>query len=593
MRLLFFTPITNIWAHAFPEAVLAEGARRQGVDVTFATCGSLLRNQCSAMEESRVPEGADEEQRLRVCRTCTARATTLVRSFSFPTVQLSHYFSELDEAIIREHIAHVEPNAWQDFELDGVPLGRFAAYEFLLKHKRNTLEIPQELWSAYLDQLTNTLRSYVAAPRLLDDVRPDRAVAYNTLYAANRAFMAVAERNGVPCYTMQGGNHTVRRAETMTVFRNDQAVFQAPESPAWHAWRDLPIGVREAGIVAEHVAAGFSARSAFTYSKAHKRVPPSATRSSLGLDPQRKTAVVVLSSRDEVFAADVVGRFPRPIDGTHLFPTQAAWIEHVSGIADRRDDLQFVVRVHPREFPNKRESVLSPNAAMLKELLDDLPDNMVVDWPADGRSLYDVIQIADVVMTAWSSVGGEAALFGAPVVAYDTGDLLSYPKELNDYVTTVDDYEPALDRALATGWSLDRARLAFRWYAFNFSRLALDLSASVPSRAAWSSRRILQGLYTQTRVPVPFAAVHFCEKSEIKQRARALVADAVFVDTLERVLPSVAESAAWPARDHVVYEDETAALRIQMLRLAELLGLDDSDPQCLSSRIATGLAAST
>lgn len=231
---------------------------------------------------------------------------------------LSEFFSATDEYWVVEQVARVRSDTWQDFEVDGIQVGRYASYEFLLKYKINQFIIPNELFSAYQGQLANALRTLVVTPRLLTELQPDRAIAYNTLYSTNRVFMALAERAGIPCFTMQGGNHPKYRGETMTVFRNDQETFRAPKSAAWQAWKADPISGDAARVVVEAIENQFSAKSAFVYTSEHAATTPSAMRESLGIHGDAKVALVVLSSRDELFAADVVGRFTVPIDGSFL-----------------------------------------------------------------------------------------------------------------------------------------------------------------------------------------------------------------------------------------------------------------------------------
>ncbi len=585
MRLLSFSPFNNVWVHAFPQALLAESAQRSGFDVDFVTCGGLLRDHCVAMEEANIDVSADDATRGRVCATCTVRGATLTTALGLRQRALSEFFSATDEDWVVEQVASVRPDTWQDFEVDGIQVGRYASYEFLLKYKINQFIIPNELFSAYQGQLANALRTLVVTPRLLTELQPDRAIAYNTLYSTNRVFMAVAERAGIPCFTMQGGNHPKYRGETMTVFRNDQETFRAPKSAAWQAWKVAPISGDAARVVVEAIENQFSAKSAFVYTNKHTATAPSAMRESLGIHGDAKVALVALSSRDELFAADVVGRFTVPIDGSFLFDNQSDWVAYLIDLAGRRPDLHLVIRAHPREFPNKRESVMSPNVERLKALLQSVPANVTIDWPTDRRSLYDVMQVVDVVLSGWSSVGGEASLFGMSVVTYKTGEVLAFPSELVHQVDDITAYESTIDKALDAGWSIEHARLAFRWYAFNYTRLALNLADSVPSRSTWSARRVAQGMYTQTRAPVPFAVVHALEKREVRRRATMLQCDAVFADVLQNLRSSAAESEAWPERVATTNEEEDQTLKGAMLRMLELLGSYPDDSQCLSTRI--------
>ena len=556
------------------------------MSVDYVTCGGLLRHaHCVAMEEVGFDVDAGVAAREAICGTCQQRAGALSKRLDLPLSSLTSYAHPSDEAWVKTMSAGVTPDSWSEFEVDGIPLGRYASYEFLLKYKINNWAIPEELWGVYVGQLQNALRAYRACERLLDDMRPDRAIAYNTLYSVNRVFMALAHRQNIPCFTVQGGNHPTYRGETLTIFENDQEVFRAPRSHAWHEWKSQPIGASEVQLVIDAVRAQFEATSPFVYSSPYKAIPPAEMRAHFGIRDQSKVAVVILSSRDELFAADVIGRFERPIDGTFLFEQQSDWVEHLIEIALRRPDLHFVIRVHPREFPNKREAVLSPNALRLQSILADPPQNVSVDWPNSGRSLHNVLQIADVALSGWSSVGCDASMLGIPTVVYRTGDVLAYPIELVNLVDSVEDYELELDRAMGEGWSAERARQAFRWLAFNYGRLSVDLSDQIPSRSRWSARRITQGIYAHTRVPLPFGVVHAFERREIPSADSGLIADRVIADVITNQRGSVAASSAWLERPLTSPEDEERLIAGALLDVAGLLSTFPEDPQCLSSHI--------
>lgn len=585
MKLLAFSPISNIWVHSFLESLVAEGARDGGFDVTHVVCGGLLDSHCVAMEEAGLEPLAGGEATARVCSACSRRAFQLQRTFAFDSRTLNDYVSAEDREWVDEQVRVATPETWADIAYDDVPVGRFAAYEFLLKFKISGFEFPEHLWPVYQEQFRNALRVHVAAPRLLDDTQPDVAMAYNTLYSMNRVFKAHCERRGISCYSLQGGLHPRHRLETVTVFRDDAASLSGSRSAAWSKAKSEPIDETAAALVIEAVRELFDAKSAFVYSSGHQKTAAADTRASLGLRADRKTALVALSSRDEMFAADVVGRFSQPIDGTFLFPTQIAWLEHLMAIARRRDDNQFVVRVHPREFPNKREQVLSPNVKELGRVLADLPENVIVDWPTEGRGFFDVLQVCDAVLTGWSSVGAESALFGLPVVLYDTRELLGYPVELARVARDVDEYENLLDEALADEVRLERVVLAFRWYAFAYRQLSIDLSDSIPSRSVWSARRVLQGLVTQTPVPVPLWPSLSLERREITKRAKTLRASPVIVDTFEHRRSSVAESHAWPSRQAVSPQAERAAIVACVREMVGMLGEQPSESRSLSVRL--------
>jgi hypothetical protein len=150
-----------------------------------------------------------------------------------------------------------------------------------------------------------------------------------------------------------------------------------------------------------------------------------------------------------------------------------------------RDDLFLLIRVHPREFPTKRElqateqkrsgrqGITSSHARRLQKYLVDLPSNCAVNWPTDNVSLYDLAKEADVILNAWSSAGMEMGLLGLPVVEWASEQLL-YAGQADLCAADADDYGAKIEFALDRGWSPDAMRAMYRWCALQYGTATFE-----------------------------------------------------------------------------------------------------------------------
>ena len=239
----------------------------------------------------------------------------------------------------------------------------------------------------------------------------------------------------------------------------------------------------EMGSVTNHFIELFSGESLFVYSSAvSERVVD--IRSHFGIAANQKILLATMSSYDELFAARMVKVMPD--DEGMVFPTQAEWIKAVAEYVASRPDLFLIVRVHPREFPNKREGEKSEHAQALEKVFANLPSNVRVNWPGDDLSMYDVAEEASVILNAWSSAGKELTLLGLPVVVY-APQLLLYPSELNYVGTTVEQYFQRIEEALRKGWDAENIRMAYRWHVLEFKTSLVDIGESF--RASEADRR--------------------------------------------------------------------------------------------------------
>ena len=250
-------------------------------------------------------------------------------------------------------------------------------------------------------------------------------------------------------------------------------------NPNWPTYRDLPCSPEMLEAVTGHMMALFKGLDVFAYS-APKGINPPDLRSRFGVKPGQKVLLATMSSSDERVAAEAIGvQFP---DKTCLFPTQVDWVRALIEYAGNHPELCLILRVHPRNFPNKREAVKSAQAVVLEELLQKLPENVKVNWPADAISIYDLAEIVDAVLNGWSNAGKEMSLLGLPVVLYSHELVTSYPSSINYVGVNKEEYFSQVERALVDGWSFENIRKAYRWCAFEYYRSLINISESFPAR---------------------------------------------------------------------------------------------------------------
>ena len=505
MKILVFAPHAAIWIHAFPEAVIAETLAKAGHDILYVTCDRQFADYCVAMTASGLPYGADESARHAVCDRCRANAGLVRERFGFPTVELGAWLRPGDEATINEVVEGAKRGDPAATEFHGLPVGRFALYQMLVRRKRMGIDFSDEEWSEYRTQLAATVRATLALERIFAEHRPDRAMVYNGLYSINRVCTEIAERVGAAAYFLHAGGNLAHRLQTLMVGREHTFRFYPELLREWPRWRDQPIDARMAELVTDHFVEMLRGRSAFVYS-ATKSGAAFSMREHFGIAPSARILVATLGSYDEEYAAEMVGA--RVHSAPPMFPMQADWIRALCEFVAQREDLFLVVRVHPREFPNRRERVQSEHARLLQQALADLPKNARVNWPEERISLYDLAEEADVFLNSWSSVGKEMSFLGRPVVTY-APQLMFFPADINYSAQTRDEYFALIDRALADGWSAERIRAVYRWLGVEYGSGLVDISDAydehetraprLPVRAWRKLRRTLEPLYAQRR----------------------------------------------------------------------------------------------
>lgn len=587
MKALFFSPFANIWDHSFPEALVAEILQKSHYEIVAVRCEGVFKSFCVSMAAAGLNADSSPGEKKRVCSACIRRQKLIDKDLKFASRRLEDYLSADDYKQADLLASNVTRENWPSLILKEVPLGRYAAYEFLLNYKVVGTDISEELFPRYRNQLRNSILALLGSEKIMAREQPDTVLTYNRLYGVNHAFLSIAEQQGIPTYSLQGGGHITHRGETMTLFRDSQTQLQLLDSPSWQKYRDLPIGVQEISLVNSHFDGLLEASSAFAYSSAFEASNPDELRVRLGIPKGAPVVLIPMSSEDELNAAQLADLLPDLSSRPNLFSDQFDWIRQVFEFAGKRHDVCFVLRLHPRMFPNKRESITAPIVGRVLKLIDEAPSNVIINKPTDNISLYDLMQILDVVLGFRSSVGGEMAAFGLPVVAPASRDFFTYPNELQYTAHTVEEFENAIDDAIRSGWSIENMRKAYRWYAFLFSRIAVDFSESVnakpvairpkkPGFRLWLWRKLVFVIITVGPL--------IRERLALRSRSTSDLSKSVILDVVSNNRTSLAVSTVWPQANSSEPE-ETLLLRQRLQSLSQGIWKSIDSPLSLAAKV--------
>lgn len=562
MKIAFFAPHSALWPHAFPEALVAESLAQNGHEVLYLTCGRVFHRQCVPMTAMGYTVDTPSHLKERACDLCDLNKGILRREFGLKGVDIASVLTREDFDRAEQTVSGITRDNFLEATFNGVKYGRAALSTFVLIHKKNQLQFSDKEWQILLSEIRNSLLSLIAASRIFDQEKPDRLVLYSPGYSVNLVWARLAERLGIPQYCVQAGSNLSDRLQKLTFARG--LYWQGFIIKQWERFRNLPCSPAAAHYVTDHFVELVQGRSAFTYSLG-RSADGNDVRAKFGISPEQKLLVATMSSYDELFAGEITGQMP-PLD-RGAFQTQIDWISHLIEFVAQRNELFLLIRVHPREFPNRRESVQSEHGSQLETRFRNLPANARVNWPSDGVSLYDLAEEMDLCLNAWSSVGTEMAFFGIPVVLYSTQTSFYHP-EVSYTADTVEEYFRLIDKALADGWRFENARTAFRWYALVDLYSRIDLSESVHFREHQHSPSwLIRALQKLIRLVYPeFKQIRDCRRRAPRLRMGQLVARAIEAgdDSLLDILGPQDFPDTTPA-------EESLAIRREFKRLAKAL----------------------
>jgi hypothetical protein len=203
----------------------------------------------------------------------------------------------------------------------------------------------------------------------------------------------------------------------------------------------------------------------------------------LALARDRKTILAYTSSDDEILCVQefmkVLG-YPLE-DYRRPFTDQDAWLHGLIDWVADREDIQLVVRVHPRLAATSRHGSIATQAARIKREFAECPKNVRMVWPESPVSSYNLAEIANVATVGTSTLGLELSRFGVPVVAafqnfgtFPVGGFIRFAEDPAGYFGE-------LETGLARPASITAIREAIRWTNFAYFSSFVDVSDLVPT----------------------------------------------------------------------------------------------------------------
>ncbi len=473
MKVLIFAPYAGIWKHTILERQFIKSLSNiSGVEVILVRCGGTFAKGCTVIRYFKLNESSPDKERQSICTICTSASQISDHRDLSIVENLFDYVSEQDlkEAAALSSSASVE-NALNT-ELNGMPLGRFALYEVILQFKKRNLKLNTEEILQYKTELENAILTARASKKVIDKFNPNLVLAFNPQYNSPGTFLDVAARMGIKTYYLSGSGSPREIATSMRIW--DWEKYKCSD-PALNFWKTAVVHKRVSGFRRRRAKAHFKylamSKSAWSYSSESTRKSP---YSKFRIPKGQKLVLAVLNSIDEVFAADIRGVFPSSRCNSKVFENQQEWVRFLIDFYAKKPDYCLIIRVHPREFPNKRDQKTAEQANEWLTLLENLPANIKVDLPDEKFSIYDYFKHVEFITTGWSSVALESCYRGIPVVTYDR-QLLGYPSDLVITGDSIQEYSSNLVMAE----QFERNKLlrenVLKWIDFAFSDGAIRL----------------------------------------------------------------------------------------------------------------------
>jgi len=464
MRCVFFAPFAGIWKHSEIELQIENLLIRQKHDVEFIRCKEDFDAFCITMSAFGLNFESSRTEKKVICNNCLKAKTLLGAINDSPSKFMQDYLDISEIVSLKSLVDNLVNEEILYFEYRGVPIGRFCAYEFFLRHKLTELSIPVHLWpefqqSIYYGLLTTEFGfSYFASNKI------DHVFVYNELYSLNMTFTHVAKMHGIRSSSIEALGPIT---DIHSRFVIDNAITNAMsfvDDPAWFLAEKTPLTPMAILKVLGNTLGLMRARSFWTYSVAlPKRSSSNKVKDFFNISKENKIILFTLSSQDEILAYSLAKKGFNSADKSI---DQLQIMINLINFVKINTEYILIIRPHPREYPNKREGKLSEFGQKIQDTLDAtmIPRNVRINYPNQNVSIYQLASITDILINSISSVGLEFALLGIPVASFKNADFNTYPKSLNRYFNNMNPTPEEMKRIIdSRGQNL---QTAFRWVHF-------------------------------------------------------------------------------------------------------------------------------
>ncbi|MDR0678475.1 MAG: hypothetical protein LBF44_02985 [Holosporaceae bacterium] len=474
---LIFLPETGVYPYLRSLSILGDALKKRGYTVNITDCdGVALR--CPMMPNCQMPFVISAEQKQEKCRECKRHLGNAVKAYGFSHVNLREY---VDKQLLQtiDDLLEVSTEKWENIEYRGLKVGQIAIYDLRLETKiLSTENLTAEQKRLYGNYIQNTALMTEIVDRIIRDKRVDLILTYNP-YAQCQAVKYACQMNDINFKCITNSHHL---GANFSLLQFTSQLFTRESLDHYLNWKcgqKIPISTDAVKNCFDDVLYrmyGSGSQRSHIFSSI-KMQNPENLYSQLNLERKRKIIGVFTSSYDEHLGIkNLLNAWGQSLNEKEVFKNQTKWLIFLREFSKSRNDLQMIVRIHPREGRN----VSSEHLQMLKENFSESTDNFKVIWPDNPISSYDLMEIIDGCLISSSTVGLECQRLGIPTLSYSRN--ISYPDEgVIKTAANMEEYKKKLENIINYKYTFGEIINCVRFYNWRTFVNSLDMGKSIPN----------------------------------------------------------------------------------------------------------------
>lgn len=453
---LFFLPEMAVELYAKMLVDVADRIRERGYEPVFFGCAGFLNN---CILQDRLSFRSTLFKNASVCARCHIESAAAANKHNLIYLECKRSGARAVSfagGTVDERLA---------YSYKGIPVGRLAYYDLSIKFKRDRTR--RELSQQEILYYDGAISDGVGIIDFLD--RNKSSVLLNAVVAIDEYSLANVIRewariNSISAFRAGFSYHFNADPQFVTLSSTKtRASEKCNRANRWKLWRDVPLPAPVIDEISADLVFRMSGTGGHIFSSNYTG-NLDALLEKYGLRQEVKTLVVFSSANDEIDAISELSKALGDQFEIHdAFDSQIEWLEAVVAYA-RHSDVQVIIKMHPRLSKSHRDSGSAEDIHIYRALEEASPGNVVFLWPEANVSAYDILQIADVCLTSWGTMGLEAAKLGVPVVTGMTKITFATPGlSLFSKAESAKQFQRLLDEP-KTKISVEDLAEAFRWH---------------------------------------------------------------------------------------------------------------------------------
>ena len=428
--------------HYVAQCLLAKTMQEIGHEVLMTACSGDF-SRCPVMDMEFTPYESSADTKAKLCGDCNGIGAQISQFYGIRRVEIRSFVTSEIRSRISETM-RTAPGDLRDFVFDGVFFGKVAVGDLVLATKCSNFDnLEEQFRTVWLRYIENSMLAYLTVQTICRSFGVTRILYFNE-YSLNRGGRLGGRKLGIPVFSVTQASHVNVDRRRFIVVPEILPRARDRVIESWRNWRELTLSSKQLSEVGDDILVRLGGHGSHVYSPG-KTVRQMELFERIHLSRDRKLIAAFTSSLDEWLAGEMLfeGMGETRLKMQSPFADQLDWLQQLTAFVETSENFQLIVRVHPREGANKRENVISQHLLRLKAAFDRKMVHCRFIWPEDKLSSYDLVEIADLVLTSWTTVGFEAARVGVPVLkafgnyAYPDDDFLVWASTVGEYFRQV------------------------------------------------------------------------------------------------------------------------------------------------------------